>query len=200
MDFDKALSESLKDKHTHTDPFLLHSRMSDLVGNDYHAKKAAEAFYRLNAKYDFSSTLIKAIPAKRTKRKKHIYRRKPLPMPTQNTYVFYAPDKPTLHISPDCPYLIGTNKVYRTTFDRKVFFEGHRPHICRHCCYFRHQKATGIFNRVATYLLKTLYSDIRSPKLYYLGDKRWNLSLKLKTLCQKLKRKIHSLWMKLRNS
>ena len=48
MEFNEALQKSLKaDKHTHADPFLLHSHVSDIVGNDYEAKKAAEEFYRL---------------------------------------------------------------------------------------------------------------------------------------------------------
>ena len=58
MNFKQALNKSLKaDKHTHTDPFLLHSHVSDLVGNDYEAKKAAEEFYRLDAKYEISKAI-----------------------------------------------------------------------------------------------------------------------------------------------
>ena len=73
MDFKEAMQHSLKiDKHTHADPFLLHSRVSDLVGNDYEAKKAAEEFYRLDAKYEISKAILATVPQpKRRKRKKH---------------------------------------------------------------------------------------------------------------------------------
>ena len=55
MDFKEALEKSMKqDNRTHADPFLLYSRVSDLVGNGYEAKKAAEEFYRLDAKYEIS--------------------------------------------------------------------------------------------------------------------------------------------------
>ena len=63
MEFQEALQKSLKaDKHTHTDPFLLHSRVCDLVGNDYEAKKAAEEFYRFDAKYEISKTILATTP------------------------------------------------------------------------------------------------------------------------------------------
>ena len=53
MELKEALQKSLKaDKHTHSNPFLLHSRVCDLVGSDYEAKKAAEELYRLDAKYE----------------------------------------------------------------------------------------------------------------------------------------------------
>ena len=72
MEFNEALQKSLKaDKHTHSDPFLLHSRVCDLVGNDYEAKKAAEEFYRLDAKYEISKTILGSAPVRYKKRKKH---------------------------------------------------------------------------------------------------------------------------------
>ena len=79
MEFKEALQKSLKaDKHTHADPFLLHSRVCDLVGNDYEAKKAAEEFYRLDAKYEISKTILGSAPMRYKKRKKHYYKIKPL--------------------------------------------------------------------------------------------------------------------------
>jgi hypothetical protein len=63
MELKEALHKSLKaDKRTHSDPFLLHSRVCDFVGNDYEAKKAAEEFYRLDAKYEISKTICSSIP------------------------------------------------------------------------------------------------------------------------------------------
>ena len=51
MELKEALRQSPKaDAHTKKDPFLLHSRVSDLIGNDLEAKKAAEGFYRLKSK------------------------------------------------------------------------------------------------------------------------------------------------------
>ena len=71
MEFQEALQKSLKaDKHTHTDPFLLHSRVCDLVGNDYEAKKAAEEFYRFDAKYEISKTILATTPQQK-RRKAH---------------------------------------------------------------------------------------------------------------------------------
>ena len=63
MKFKDALQKSLKaDKHTHANPFLLYSRVSDHVGNDYETKKAAEEFYRFDAKYEISKTILATTP------------------------------------------------------------------------------------------------------------------------------------------
>ena len=116
MDFKQALSHSLKiDKRTLTDPFLLHSRVSDLVGNDYEAKKAAEEFYRLDAKYEISKTILGAAPVRYKKRKKHYYKLKPIPIPPDNAYVFFTEDSQTIHLSGECPCLKDEARVYRTT-------------------------------------------------------------------------------------
>ena len=63
MEFKEALSEAVKqDTHTHTDPFLLYSHVSDLVGNDYEAKKAAEEFFRLDTRYGITKSLLSSLP------------------------------------------------------------------------------------------------------------------------------------------
>ena len=118
MDFHEALQKSLKqDKHTYSDPFLLHSHVSDLVGNDYEAKKAAEEFYRLDAKYEISKAILATVPPpKRRKRKKHTYKLKPIVPPPDNAYVFFTNDSPTIHISGECPCL-KDKTVFRASYD-----------------------------------------------------------------------------------
>ena len=85
MELKEALQKSLKaDKHTHSDPFLLHSRIRDLVGNDYEAKKAAEEFYRLDTKYEISKAILASAPVRHKKRKKHYYKVRPMPIPSSS--------------------------------------------------------------------------------------------------------------------
>jgi hypothetical protein len=154
MEFNEALQKSLKaDKHTRTDPFLLHSRVSDLVGNNYEAKKAAKEFYRLDAKYEISKTILAAVPQpKRRKCKKHTYKILPITPPPDNAYVFFTNDSPTIHISGECPCL-KNRTVFRTTYDyaryrdylkhrnihslksrwSRRIAKYHTPQICRRC-------------------------------------------------------------------
>ena len=130
MDFKQALSHSLKiDKRTLTDPFLLHSRVSDLVGNDYEAKKAAEEFYRLDAKYEISKTILASAPVKYKKRKKHYYKIKPMPTPPDNAYVYFNEDTSTLHLSGNCPCLKDAPQIRRTTYDHAKMIEFKRKHL-----------------------------------------------------------------------
>ena len=116
MEFNEALQKSLKsDKHTHSDPFLLHSRVSDLVGNDYEAKNAAEEFYHLDAKYEISKTILGAASMRYKKRKKHFYKIKPIPLPPDNAYVYFNNDDSTIHLWGECSCLKGDSQIYRTT-------------------------------------------------------------------------------------
>ena len=188
MDFKQALSHSLKiNKRTLTDPFLLHSRVSDLVGNDYEAKKAAEEFYRLDAKYEISETILGAAPVRYKKRKKHFYKIKPMPIPPDNAYVYFNEDSSTLHLSGECPCLKGDSQIYRTTYDHakmldfkrknlrnsswfyKMRYSGsitrlsknHKVHICRRCGDFIPMKANGIFYRLAKWILERFHIDLR---------------------------------------
>ena len=157
MDLKEGLQKSLKqDKHTHTDPFLLYSYVSDLVGNDYESKKAAEDFYRLDAKYEISKTILAIAPQpKRRKRKKHIYKLKPIEPPPDNSYVFFTDDSSTLHLSGECP-CIKDKIVFRTVYDyvrnrdynkycqsqplkprcSRHLARLHTPKICRCCGHF----------------------------------------------------------------
>ena len=157
MEFKEALQRSLKlDKRIHSNPFLLHSRVSDLVGNDYEAKKAAEEFYRLDAKYEISKAILATVPQpKRRKRKKHTYKLKPITPPPDNAYVFFINDSPTIHISGECPCL-KDKTVFRTTYDyaryrdylkhrhshplkprcSRRLSKSHKPQICRRCGQF----------------------------------------------------------------
>lgn len=193
MDFKEAMQHSLKtDKHTRTDPFLLHSRVSDLVGNDYEAKKAAEEFYRLDAKYEISKTILGAAPVRYKKRKKHYYKIKPISIPPDNTYVFFADNSQTFHLSGECPCLKDSARVYRTTYDhaRTVDFKKtylserswfyiahhrgsvarlskfHKTHICRRCGNFTPKKATNIFYKLSTWLFNHIYIDIHRKTNY----------------------------------
>ena len=193
MEFKEALQRSLKaDKRTHTDPFLLHSRVSDLVGNDYEAKKAAEEFYRLDAKYEISKTLLASAPIRYKKRKKHYYKIKPMPIPPDNAYVYFGENTSTLHLSGECPCLKDEPRVYRTTYDhartldfkktylseRSWFYiahhrgsvarlsKFHKPHICRRCGNFTPKKATNIFYKLAAWLFDHAYIDIHRKTNY----------------------------------
>jgi hypothetical protein len=184
MDFKQALSHSLKiDKRTLTDPFLLHSRVSDLVGNDYEAKKAAEEFYRLDAKYEISKTILGSAPVRYKKRKKHYYKLKPMPIPPDTAYVYFDKDTSTLHLSGECPCLKNASQIYRTTYDhartldfkkthlseRSWFYKvwhsrniarlskKHKVHVCRRCGDFTPKQANGIFYKIARWVLERLY-------------------------------------------
>ena len=74
--------------------------MSDLVGNDYEAKKAAEQFYRFDAKYEISKTIIASAPVRYKKRKKHYYKINPMLIPPDNAYVYFGDNTSTLHLPP----------------------------------------------------------------------------------------------------
>ena len=194
MEFKEALQRSLKlDKRTHTDPFLLHSRVSDLVGNDYEAKKAAEEFYRLDAKYEISKTILGSAPVRYKKRKKHYYKFKPVPIPPDNAYVYFNDDCSTLHLSGECPCLKGSSQIYRTTYDhakmldfkrkhlpnRSWFYQmryggsisrlsqSHKVHICRRCGDFTPRQANGIFYKLARWILEHLNIDLRREINYF---------------------------------
>lgn len=187
MEFKEALQKSLKaDKHTHSDPFLLHSRVCDLVGSDYEAKKAAEEFYRLDAKYEISKTILGSASVRYKKRKKHYYKIKPMPIPPDNAYVYLCEDTPMLHISGECPCLKGSSQIYRTTYDharkldfKKTYLSGyswfykvrhtgsitrlsknHKVHICRSCGYFTPRKANGIFCNLVRWVLERFHMDL----------------------------------------
>lgn len=170
MEFKEALQRSLKvDKHTHIDPFLLHSRVSDLVGNDYEAKKAAEEFYRLDAKYEISKTLLASAPVRY---KKRYYKIKPMPIPPDNAYVYFGEDTSTLHLSGACPCL-KNKTVYRTTYDHaryKNFLrtspslkhrylcrlsKTHNPKLCRRCGSFIPTFARSLVDKIRLFLWGT---------------------------------------------
>ena len=65
MEFKEALSEAVKqDRRTHTDPFLLYARISDIIGNDYEVKKAAKEYFDLDCTYGLTESLLSSFPAK----------------------------------------------------------------------------------------------------------------------------------------
>ena len=192
MEFKEALQKSLKaDKHTYSDPFFLHSMVSDLVGNDYEAKKAAEQFYRLDAKHDISKTLLGSVQVRYKKHKKHYYKIKPMPIPPDNAYVYFD-DTLTLHLSGECSCLKNAVQIDRTTYDhaRKLDFQAkyqsgrswfyrmryhadsvkrsqkHIPRICRRCGDFVPKKANGIFYKLAKFIFNTYSIDIHQESTY----------------------------------
>ena len=119
MDFNEALKKVLnKDKESRENPFLLFSKVSDLIGNDYDAKRAAEEFYRVDAKYNIAKNIIAAKPLKYKRRKKLYYRRKPMELPPKDAYVYFSYDTPVLHIARECPELNNFCKIKRVSFDR----------------------------------------------------------------------------------
>ena len=193
MDFKEALEKSMKqDNRTHADPFLLYSRVSDLVGNGYEAKKAAEEFYRLDAKYEISITILGSAPVRYKKRKKHFYKIKPMPTPPDNAYVYSNDSSPTLHISGECPCLKDAPRVYRATYNhartvdfKKAYFSEHtwfyktrhfgriarmskyhKPQICRVCGSFKIKTANGIFYKLAKWIFDRIHIDIHRKTNY----------------------------------
>lgn len=63
MELKEALQKSLKaDKHTHSDPFLLHSRVCDLVGSDYEAKRQQKNSTALMRNMKFQKRLSDQLP------------------------------------------------------------------------------------------------------------------------------------------
>ena len=193
MDFKQALSHSLKvDRRTLADPFLLHSRVSDLVGDDYESRKAAEEFYRLDAKYEISKTILGSAPVRYKKRKKHYYKLKPMPIPPDNAYVYFADSSPTLHIVGECPCLKDASQIYRTTYDhakildyKKNHFSNYslfykfrysrsiakvsqnsQMHICRRCGNSTSKQATGIFYRLVIWIFERMHIDLRRKSNY----------------------------------
>ena len=171
MELKEALQKSLKaDKHTHSDPFLLHSRVCDLVGSDYEAKKAAEEFYRLDAKYEISKTILGSAPMRYKKRKKHYYKLKPMPTPPDNAYDFFSLDSRTLHLSGECPCL-NNKTVYRSFYDfarysdytkitkhqyrRYELSKAHRPPMCRRCGHFKPTFARSFVDKIKAFLYNT---------------------------------------------
>lgn len=193
MEFTKALQKSIKsDKRTNADPFLLHSRVCDLVGDDYEEKKAAEEFYRLDVKHDISKSILAAAPVRYKKRKKRYYKIKSITPPPDNAYVFFADDFQTLHISGECPRLKDAARVYRSTYDharalsfkkaylseRSWFYKVrhcgsvarlssfYKPCVCRRCGSFTPKKAASIFYKLAAWLFAHIYIDVHRKTNY----------------------------------
>ena len=188
MELKEALQKSLKaDKRTHSDPFLLHSRVSDLVGNDYEAKKAAEEFYRLDAKYEISKTILGSAPVRYKKRKKRYYKIKPMPIPPDNAYVYFDEDATVLHLSGECPRL-KNKTVYRSFYDfarysdyikttkqryyRYESSKAHRPPICRCCGNFEPTFARSFVDKIKTFLYNT-FGIGSSVQLIYSPYYKW---------------------------
>ena len=200
MDFKEALQKSLKAQpNSHDEPFLLYSCVSDLVGNDYEAKKAAEEFYRLDAKYEISKTILGSAPVRYKKRKKHYYKVKPMPIPPDNAYVYFGENNSTLHLSGECPCLKNASQIHRTTYDyakmldfkrkhlpnRSWFYKmrysgsisrlskSHKVHICRRCGDFTPKQAKGVFYRLARWIFERWHIDLHRKSNYSPSSSRF---------------------------
>ena len=146
MDFTEALMRSIKsDTKARKDPFLLFSRISDLVGGDFEAKRAADDFYRLDKRYEISKTILQAIPPRYKKRKKRYYKLKPITPPPMNAFVYLSEGSRLIHISKECPGLRDAGRVKRLSYARARLLDiidqkstdGKsgipKPPICRKC-------------------------------------------------------------------
>ena len=158
MDFKEALESSMKqDNRTHADPFLLYSRVSDLVGNDYEAKKAAEQFYRLDARYEITKTILQVALPKQQKKKKHVYHIKPMPIPFEKVQIFFDTKTGVVHRLNTCPCIHDPAAIRHVTYAKAKQLDvsrthpkiswwspklthmatTHHPKICRRCGNFK---------------------------------------------------------------
>ena len=175
MDFKEALQKSLKAQpNALADSFLLYSCVSDLVGNDYEAKKAAEQFYRLDETYQISKSIRETIPMPK-KRKKRIYRIKPIAPPAEDAYVFYDTNTETVHSLEQCPRITdlrARHVIYAKA--KQLDYSGkhtdipwwspalkhaaqsHNPKICRQCGDFRPIHVPGFKERFRSFLHDTV--------------------------------------------
>ena len=116
MDFEQAMEHVLKTDHrTRTDPFLLYAKISDLIGNDYEAKKAAEEFYRLEITKRMTTDRSINSPSTSKRRKR---KREPLdsiPQPPNGAIVYYGEDTTVIHLNRDCIDLQNAPLIHRTT-------------------------------------------------------------------------------------
>ena len=153
MDFKEALQKSLKaDKSTHSDPFLFHSRVRDLVGDDYEAKKAAEEFYRLDAMHHISSAILSAAPASRQKKKRYACKQKPIPPPPERAFVYFAPEENVLHLSKECSR-IRSPALFQACYKHVPDWFGNAPRrICRRCGDFCPTFPTTVIDQLRFFL------------------------------------------------
>ena len=116
MDFEQAMEHVLKTDHrARTDPFLLYAKISDLVGNDYEAKKAAEEFYRLKAeKRSTTDQSISTASSGKRKKRKH-QSLKAIPQPPNGAIVYYGEDTTVIHLRRDCVDLQNAPLIHRAT-------------------------------------------------------------------------------------
>ena len=166
MDFNEALERALKDdKHTHSDPFLLKSRISDLVGNDYDSKEAMEAYFRLDSRYGITNTTLKcAPPPLKQAKKKQNCRGKPLLPPPDNAFVYVDINNRSVeHFSKDCPRLQG--KVKLRTLQKYQNKLSHGAAVCRVCGGFSPTYPSTLLERIKLFLsekfgMLTLFYDL----------------------------------------
>ena len=172
MEFKDALQLALKEnKAAANDPFLLHSQVSDLIGNNGEQKKAAESFFYLDSKYQISSSLVSAFPKRQKKRKKHYYKLKPIDVPSDDAYVYFNYETPTIHLSKNCPVLKNDFYVLRNTYKWARFnkyldevnikttyyansdeVRSFRPHFCTRCGDFTPEFSSKHYFRITDFL------------------------------------------------
>ena len=184
MELSEALQKALKsDKRTRDDPFLLMSRVCDLVGNDYQAKRAAESFYYLDSEYGITKAIRSAVPARG--RKKHYYKLKPMPTPSDNSLVYHSAGSETLHLSAECPCLKKSASFFEDTYKwaqyrqeyarrgtKKRTAKKHKPTICRYCGNFTPRRARG-FIRCLSLFLGDMFHRAPDERLIIPGTNDW---------------------------
>ena len=151
MKLKDAIDEALKNEKTHEDPFLLHSCVSDLVGNDLEAKDEAERFFRQNA----DNSITRFILSSRARLQKKAARGAVAPPPHLPPKAFVYYDTCTslktggnlMHMSLSCPALKG-KKVWQNPYffarDMDAYHasvawdarEKHKPAFCPVCIDF----------------------------------------------------------------
>ena len=181
MEFKDALQKTLQsNKRACSDSFFLYSCLSDFLGDNDEAKRAAEEFYRLDAKHEISRTILASAPkAKRRRRKKLVYKVKQGTAIPGKANVFFEGRSTLLHLSAECPCLNGT-VIYRTNYYFARYrdyirnqqgtlnvdwsykaINAHKPKICRRCGNFSPTYPRGFRERFRSFLY--FYIGIGNP-------------------------------------
>ena len=103
MKLAEALYEALEDEKTHTDPFLLYSCVSDLVGNDIEEKEAAKKFFQIDTNHGVTETILAA----KTREEKKKASASNLKIRLSEKAYVYRTTEHLLHVSLYCPMLKG---------------------------------------------------------------------------------------------
>ena len=193
MKLGEALKTSLKaDKNTRANAFLLYSRVSDMVSDDYEAKEAAEQFFQMDSRHGISKAILSAAPVKYKNRRKLRYKIKPMSPPEADAYVFFEKGSDTLHLSGECPclknaetvycapygyaraldfkreHLSGSSWIYRSIHFRSIAKKSrkHAPCICRRCGNFIPRKKSGTLHKILMWIFDHFHINLQRKSVY----------------------------------